>query len=428
MPENRARTTSSWLRRCPANTTYVAGSARVNGREIERDLGGVAFDRVYAPVVARSLSASATATLVYRVRVDTPLADGHESSRVRAEVASQETPAFALEPASIVVHASPEFDDERTALRAEPNRDVRPGGRVALTLTACNAGTAAADAVTATLELPEALVPVRGASTIDGQAVRERRKDPLHFDFGRIDAGATRNAARRSDRGVAAAQRYDAARSRGRCRGNPRATPHRDAWSAASRFARNPRCRRGEMPCSEPAATSSSRAVKSKRSLRSPTTARAAASDVVLHLRADPALGDVRVFDKTARVSLDGDTIDLGTLEPYATRRLTLRAHVRSPYPDRSEIRIGASVHTRELGETPLGDVRWTVDSHPAFDAETSRFDLAGEAVLRPNQLADVDVVLVNTGTDVAHDVRLRLYVSPEARLESVDGAIREKS
>ena len=85
-------------------------------------------------------------------------------------------------------------------------------------------------------------------------------------------------------------------------------------------------------------------------------------------------------------------------------------------------------MHTRELGETPFGDVRWTVDSHPAFDAETSRFDLAGEAVLRPNQLADVDVVLVNTGTDVAHDVRLRLYVSPEARLESVDGAVREKS
>jgi uncharacterized repeat protein (TIGR01451 family) len=42
--------------------------------------------------------------------------------------------------------------------------------------------------------------------------------------------------------------------------------------------------------------------------------------------------------------------------------------------------------------------------------------------------MADVDVVLLNTGTDVAHDVRLRLYVSPEARLENVDGAVREKS
>ena len=171
------------------------------------------------------------------------------------------------------MHASPEFDDERTALRAEPNRDVRPGGRVALTLTACNAGTAAADAVTATLELPEALVPVRGASTIDGQAVRERRKDPLHFDLGRIDAGAT--VTLRAEATVASplpngttlpasvTLSWEPARD---------AASRRLECSVAVRS--NPRCRHGEMPCSEPAATSSSRAVKSKRSLRSPTTAR----------------------------------------------------------------------------------------------------------------------------------------------------------
>ena len=101
---------------------------------------------------------------------------------------------------------------------------------------------------------------------------------------------------------------------------------------------------------------------------------------------------------------------------------------MRSPYSDRSEIRIGASLHTRELGETPLGDVFWLVDSHPAFDAATSRLELASDGVLRPNQIAEVDVALVNSGTDVAHDVRLRLYVSPEARLESVEGAVRERS
>ena len=95
---------------------------------------------------------------------------------------------------------------------------------------------------------------------------------------------------------------------------------------------------------------------------------------------------------------------------------------------DRSEIRVGASLHTRELGETPLGDALWMVDSHPAFATESSRLELASDAILRPNQLAEVDIVLRNTGSDVAHAVRLRLYVSPEARLESVDGAVREKS
>src|SRR5579862_1452472 len=59
----------------PEHTTYVAGSARVNGREMERDLG-ISFDRLYAPIVAPVLAASASATLIYRIRIDAPLADG----------------------------------------------------------------------------------------------------------------------------------------------------------------------------------------------------------------------------------------------------------------------------------------------------------------------------------------------------------------
>src|SRR5579862_2549587 len=59
----------------PEHTTYVSGSARVNGREIERDLG-ISFDRLYAPIVAPVLAASASATLIYRIRIDAPLADG----------------------------------------------------------------------------------------------------------------------------------------------------------------------------------------------------------------------------------------------------------------------------------------------------------------------------------------------------------------
>ncbi len=409
----------------PPNATYVAGSARVNGREIERDLG-VAFDRLYAPVVARSLSASATATLVYRIRIDTPLADGTIVA-AHAQVASQESPAFALTPASVVVRASPEFDDERTALLASPDRDARPGSRVALTLSACNAGTAAAEAVSAMLELPDALVPVRGASTIDERTIRERRKDPLHFDLGRIEAGAT------------VTLRAEATIASPLADGTILPASATLSWEPA----RDAGARRLECSIavrSDPALPARSNALQRLGSdvvkpgdeieavISMANDGSAAARDVIVHLRADPALGDVRVFDKTTRVPMDDDTIDLDTLEAYATRRLTVRANVRSPYPNRSEIHLEASLHTRELGETPLGEAVWMVDSHPAFDVETSRFDLTGDAVLRPNQLAGVDVVLVNTGTDVAHDVRLRLYVSPEARLESVDGAVREKS
>ncbi|MEO6836364.1 MAG: hypothetical protein ABI231_10730 [Candidatus Tumulicola sp.] len=410
----------------PENATYVAGSARVNGREIERDLGGISFERLYAPIVARALSASASATLVYRIRIDAPLPDGTVIV-ARAQVASQETPAFALDPASLVVRASPNFDDDATAFAAEPEYDARPGQRVIFTLAACNAGTAAAEAVRATIELPEALVLVRGASSVDGRPVRDRRKDPLHFDLGRIDAGGL---VQLRIEAVIASPLPDAITLL------PAATL---AWEPA-RESSTRRLERSVVIRSEPALSArrnfferaGAEIVRPGGEVEAVVAlandGSATASDVVLHVRVDPALDDVRVFDKMTRLALDGDTVDLGTLEAYATRRLSVRARVRAPYADRSDVRVGASLHTRELGETPLGDAVWVVDSHPAFGTETSRFELASDAILRPNQLADVDVVIANTGSDVAHDVRLRLYVSPEARLESVDGAAREKS
>ncbi len=409
----------------PDLASYVGGSARVNGRELERELGA-AFDRVYAPVVVRTLPAGASATLTYRIRIEAPLADGAVVV-ARAEVASQETPAFELAPASLTVRSAPNFFGDETSLRVEPSVEARPGNRLALTVNACNAGSAAAENVTAALELPDALVPVRGASTVDGRPVRERRKDPFHFELGSIDAGTT--IVLRAEATVAA--------------------PLADAtalhvaavlsWEPA-RESDSRRLEASVLVRSEPALPArrnvlqrvSGASVKPGGEIEAVIAVAndgpAAASDAVLHVRTDPALDELRVFERTSRLPLDGDTADLGTLDAYASRRLTLRAHVRSPYPDRTEIRLGASLHTRELGETPLGDIFWLVDSHPAFDAATSRLELASDGVLRPNQIAEVDVALVNAGTDVAHDVRLRLYVSPEARLESVEGAVRERS
>jgi uncharacterized repeat protein (TIGR01451 family) len=409
----------------PENTTYVAGSARVNGREIERDLG-VAFDRLYAPVVAPSLAASASATLVYRIRIDAPLADG---TRITAQgmVASQETPAFTLEPGSLVVRATPDFGDDRTTFTAEPAHDVRPGQHVTFILMAYNAGTAAAESVTATIELPDALALVRGGSSIDGRAIRDRRKEPLIFDLGRIDAGEQVELRAEA---VVISPLPDATTL------TPAATL---TWEPARDVAQR-RLERTVAVHSEPALPARRNVLQRdgaasvrpggdvEATILLANDGSAVAGDVVLHLRLDPALDDVRVSEKNGRLAIDADTIDLGTLDAFTSRRLNLRARVRSPYADRADVRIGASVHTRELGETPLGDVVWTVDSHPSFSADTSRLELPNDAVLRPNQLADVDVAVSNAGSDVAHNVRLRLYVSPEARLESVEGATREKS
>jgi uncharacterized repeat protein (TIGR01451 family) len=409
----------------PEHTSYVPGSARVNGREIERDLG-VPFDRMYAPTVSPTLPASASATLVYRVRIDAPLTDGTRIVAA-AEVASQETASFALDSASLVVRATPDFGDDRTTFTAEPSHDVRPGQRVLLSLCAYNAGTSAAESVTATIELPETLVLVRGASSVDGHTVRERKKETLSFDLGRVDAG---ERVELRTEAVVASPLAD---------GSTLDVAGVLAWEPSAEDA-NRRFERTIAVRSEPSLPQRRNALaragvevvrpgdELEASISMANDGSAAASDVVLHLRVDPALDDVRVFEKNARLAVDGDTIDLGSLDAYGVRKLALRARVRSPYADRSEIHIGASVHTRELGETPLGEAIWRVDSHPAFSAATSLLELGSDAMLRPNQLADVDIALANSGTDVAHNVRVRLYVSPEARLESVDGAIREKS
>ncbi len=410
----------------PEHTTYVANSARVNGREIERDLG-IAFDRVYAPIVAASLAANASATLVFRVRIQSPLHDGTPIV-ARALVASQETAAFELTAASLVVRSAPDFSDDRTTFTVEPSHEVRPGSRVVLTLTAFNAGSAAAENVTAAIELPDALSPVRGATQIDGRPVRERKKENFVFDLGHVDAD----------------ERVEV-----RCEAIV-STPLADAsvlepaavlgWqpigdhSAQRRFERT--CTVRSEPSLPPRRNTIRRAsgevVKPgdevEASIVLANEGSAAASDVVLHVRLDPALEEARIFEKNARVTLDGDAAEIGLLEPYSQRRFTLRARVRSPYADRSELRAGASAHSRELGETPLGETFWRVDSHPAFSERTSALHLENETVLRPNQLAEVAVHITNAGSDVAHNVRVRLYVSPEARLETVDGATREKS
>jgi uncharacterized repeat protein (TIGR01451 family) len=417
----------------PEHTKYVAGSARVNGREIERELGS-SFDRVYAPIVAPSLPASASATLTYRVRIDKPLRDGTPIA-AHAQIASQETSAFELEPASLTVTAAPDFTGDRTLLAIEPSQDVLPGRHVALTLTAYNAGTAAAESVTATLELPDALLPIRGATSINGRAIRERRKEPLTFELGPIDAD---DSVTLRCEAVVAAPLAD---------GTTLTAAAALGWEPGTQGVSR-RIERSLAVRSEPALAPRRNALariggetvrpgdELEAAIELANDGSAPAHDGVLHLLIDPGLEDVRVFEKGARLKVDGpssglgppDTIDLGTLEPYAARRLTIAARVRTPYADRSEIHLGASLHTRELGETPLGEALWRVDSHPSFSAQTSRLELADDAVLRPNQLADVDVVVTNAGTDAAHNVRLRVYVSPEARLESVDGAIREKS
>jgi uncharacterized repeat protein (TIGR01451 family) len=411
----------------PAHTRYLPNSVRVNGREIERELG-TSFDRVHAPVIVSSLAASATATLAYRVRIDDPLPDG-TAIQAQAHIASQETAPFGLHPASLAVTAAPDFSDDRTTVTVDPAYDVAPGSRIVLTLRAVNVGTAPADSVTAAIESSDSLLSIRGASRIDGRPVRERKKDAATFDLGRIDKGeaveltceamvasplvngeslplslkltwepqrAGSDATRRFDRSVLV-------------RSEPFLSPRRNAIARHS-----------------PEIVRPGDEVEAFVSLANDGSAPITGAS--LRLRVDPGLEEVRLFERNARVGIDDDVAVLGTLDAYSQRKLTIRARVRSPYADRSELRLGAALFGREVAETSLREASWRVDSHPAFAATSSRLELSSDSILRPNQLAEATVRVRNDGSDTAHNVRIRLYVSPEARLETVEGATRERS
>lgn len=410
----------------PEHTTYVPNSVRVNGRDLERDLLAP-FDRVHAPVVAATLPASATATLQYRVRIDDPLDDG-TAIVARVQIASQETRAFALAPAALTVRAQPNFDGERTSFTIDPAHGVTPGSRVTLRLSAYNAGTTAASGAAVAFALPEGLIPVRGAARVDGRPIRDRnKKEALIFDLGTIPARETAELVTEATVAspmppdttlpVTATLRWDGA-------GTPGERAFEQNVTVASHPYFSPRRNRIALAGSAIVKPSD----ECEASIVLNNDGSAAATAAVLHLRVDPGLEDVRVLDKNAKLPLENGSVELEPIEPYASRRLTVRARVRTPHPDRSELRLSASLQTEELGETPLGDVTWRVDSHPAFSSEGSGLQLVADDVFRPNQLVDVIVRLRNEGTDAAQNVRLRLLVSPEARIESIEGATRERS
>jgi uncharacterized repeat protein (TIGR01451 family) len=422
----------------PEHTTYIPNSARLNGRELERELLAP-FDRVHAPLIAPTLAASATVTLQYRVRIEDPIADGTLISAT-ALVASQETQGFDLEPAVLTVRAQPDFDDERTTFTVEPMSEVTAGSRVALRLHAYNAGTTSAEGLAVSIALPEGLVAVRGAACVDGRALRDRKNNALVYDLGPLpareqlefvtEATVISPLADGTQLPVHAKLRWDAPSSAG---GDPCEREFERTVSVRSQPHLSGRGNRIERVGTLLVRPSD----ECEAILTICNDGSCAASDAVLHLHVDPALDDVRVFDKSARIievsspstaSGPANLVEIGRIEPYTSRSLTIRARVRTPYADRSEIKLGASLHTQELGESHLGHAVWRVDSHPSFSTHGSSLSLVQDDVFRPNQLVDVFVRLRNEGTDVAQNVRFRVFVSPEARLESVEGATREKS
>src|SRR5579885_3187332 len=258
------------------------------------------------------------ATISVRVHIDEPLADGTPIT-ARAHVASQETPAFELAPAALTVRARADFEGERTAFSVEPSKDVAPGSHVRLHLHAYNAGTTAAQNVGLAIALPEGLVPVRGTTAIDGAPVRDRKKESAAFDLGVIGAGAeldfvTEVTVLSPFSGnpsvpIRAVLRWDTGEREFHDTVAVSARPYLNAR-------RNSVERSGAMLARPGEECEAAIAIVNDGS--------APATDAVLHVVTDAGLEDVRAFEKSARLTIENESIELGTIEAYGTRRIAV--------------------------------------------------------------------------------------------------------
>ena len=129
----------------PDHTTYVPGSARIDGREVVVDERGDPFGFAHAPIAASSLGAGATLLVEYRAKIDTPLENGTTLFIEGAVAHRPRRRSFALPRAEITVVSASRFDGDETALVISGDAEVEPGERVRIALVARNVGTCDAE-------------------------------------------------------------------------------------------------------------------------------------------------------------------------------------------------------------------------------------------------------------------------------------------
>jgi len=403
----------------PDRTTYVVGSARIDGRPVLTDDRGDPFGFAHAPIAATSLSPGATLTVEYRATIDSPL-DNDTKVFVYGAVAAEEVPEFELARAELTVRSAARFDDERSALFADAEGDVEPGRRIRIALAGYNAGTCAADDVKLRVELPDGLRYAPGSRSIDGRSVGESEVSGL-FTFERVPAGervevsldayVVSPAVDGGQLRVLATLAYGGgSRTFDRTftvRAEPRFSPARNTLSLDGSSSVLP----------------GSIARYLVTLVNDGTTSTSAAQ---LLLTADAGLGILRFLGADGEESrVQNNTIDLGELVPNVPREIVLLGTVATPIADRAELRVSAELRTREGGNLGLGTVTLITRSRPRFSPQSSRLALVANEALRPNRSTDIAVAIENEGTDVARDLRLTLDLPADLRIESVDGATR---
>jgi uncharacterized repeat protein (TIGR01451 family) len=404
----------------PANTAYVGDSARVAGHAAggsERDPFG--FGR--PAITVKTLGPGTTIDVGYRVLID-PVVEDATAIAVAGAVCSQEVAEFALAPVTLKVASAPSFAGAETEFRADCEDDVEPGQRIALGLRARNTGTAIARAVRLKIDLPDGLAYTPGSRSVDGVPVVDRAADSGTFDIGDLVPGRSVDVALDA---VVVAPQAD---------GRELQLGASVEWKKGQR-----RFDRTVTVHSAPAFPAAFNDVvrESPRRLGpgDPVVATVhlvnlgadIATDVRLLLEGDDGLEGLRALEGKNELPVrDDGAVQLDTLEPGKPRTVRVEARVAPVIEDETQLRLRATLRTAQLDPVELGAATHVVASRPKFSAATSKLALAGNEVLRPNRTTLCRLSLVNEGTDAGRDVRVRLHLPEELRLEGVEGASRD--
>ncbi|GAC1574901.1 MAG: hypothetical protein NVS3B7_07060 [Candidatus Elarobacter sp.] len=404
----------------PANTTYVDDTARVAGHGASgpsRDPFGFGRPSITVP----TLGPGTTIDVDYRARIDA-VVDDATAVTVAGAVCSQEVPEFAFKPVTLKVASAPSFAGAETEFRAECEDDVEPGQRVVLSLRARNTGSAIARLVRLKLSVPEGLAYTPGSRSIDGAPVVDAGNDSGLFVLGDLAPGRSVEVALTA---VVAA---------------PQANAREIELGAAVEWSKGQRrFDRTVTVRSAPAFPGAFNDVvrESSRRLEPGAAATATihlanmgtdvATDVRLVLEADEGLHNLRALEGDTELPVrDDGAVQLDTLEPGRPRTVRVEARVAPVMEDETQLRLRATLRTAQLDPIEVGTTTHVIASRPRFSAKTSSMAPASNEVLRPNRTTLCKLSLANEGTDAGRDVRIRLQLPEELRLEGVDGASRD--
>jgi uncharacterized repeat protein (TIGR01451 family) len=400
----------------PDHTTYVARSARIDGRVVA-GLEGEAFDYDSSTIVSERLAPAQSVVVEYQATIDSPLGDG-TSVKASGTVGSRETSEFSIHSSEILVASPVDFEGEDTALTVISDDVVTPGMRVPMVLRALNTGTGIAERVQIAFTLPPGVVYAPGTAHVDGQPVSDDAITDLTFSLGSLAAGHMVEAGISAT--VAVPTTADTALpidASLRWKGNERTFSRRLAVRVAPRFSRA----RNFVQADRGVAQAREELAFTVHVFNDGT---APESDVRLRLIPGLYLTDLRIGE-TADDTIPYDVpVALGFVHPHQERVFTVLTTIASRVPDRSSVTLGA-VLEHSGGAIDLGTATTVIRSRPSV--ESVAWELVSHEPMRPGRTVDAIVRVVNAGSDVLRDARLSLTLPPELTIERAVDARRDR-